>query len=399
MSTVHESLYIPEYPTLYPGMLLGQHISADFPPFDSDPVYWYYFARNAVWNAVKIFGLEGAEVLVPSYHHGVEIEALAHAGAKPVFYRVGSQWDVDLADVAARIGPKTRALYLTHYAGFPGPAREMKSLAENHGLVLIEDCALSLLSSDGASRLGSIGDASVFCLYKTLPVPNGGALQLNGSHHYDAPILRLPPRSSVFNHAASSLLKNMEFRAGLAGRWARTLVRSMAHPVVRASQVERIATGTMHFDPDHVDLGISPLAMRIGRAQHMPDIIAARRRNYLLLHDQLADLCPPLFEDLPEGVCPLFYPLRVKHKAEVLKRLVASGIGAVDFWRDGDPACDPAEFPETVQLRKSIVEIPCHQDIDADMVHRMAAIVRKVLYEVELHRSSVPARGYGVSPG
>lgn len=383
MNAAGLSLYVPEYPTLYPGMLLARDLPGDYPPFENDHVYWYYFARNAVWNAAKILGLEGGEVLVPSYHHGVEIEALVHAGAKPVFYRVGSRWDVDIADVAARIGPKTRALYLTHYAGFPGPAREMKRLAEDHGLVLIEDCALSLLSSDGGIKLGTIGDASVFCLYKTLPVPNGGALQLNGAHHYDAPVLRLPPRSSVFNHAASSLLKNVEFRAGIGGRWARSMVRSIGHRVVRASQVQRIATGTMHFDPDHVDLGISPLAMRIARAQQLPDIIATRRRNYSLLHDALAELCPPVFENLPAGVCPLFYPLRVKHKAKLLKCLEASGIGAVDFWRDGDPACNPAEFPETVQLRKSIVEIPCHQDLDAHTVRRMVAIVRGVLCDIE----------------
>lgn len=237
--------------------------------------------------------------------------------------------------------------------------------------------------------MGTTGDISVFCLYKTLPVPNGGALQLNGSHHFDAPILRMPPWSSVFSHTASSLLKNMQLRGGLAGRWARSMVRLVAHGAKRASQVECIATGTTHFDPNHVDLGISPLSMRIARARHMSGIIASRRRNYLLLHDQLAELCPPLFENLPEGVCPLFYPLRVAHKAEVLKRLQAAGIGAVDFWRDGDPACDPAEFPETVQLRNSIVEIPCHQDIDAQTVRRMATIVSKVLHDIE-RRVPVP---------
>jgi hypothetical protein len=162
MSGASEPLYVPEYPTLYPGMLFSRGLPADFPPFASDNVHWFYFARNAVWNAVKMLGLEGSEVLVPSYHHGVEIEALVYAGATPVFYRVGSDWEVDLADVAERIGPDTRALYLIHYAGFPGPVREMKSLAEKHGLVLIEDCALSLLSSAHGVQLGTTGGGRYF---------------------------------------------------------------------------------------------------------------------------------------------------------------------------------------------------------------------------------------------
>ena len=376
-------MYVPEFPTLYPGMLLARGVPTDFPPFASGKVHWFYFARNAVWNAVRMLGLEGREVLVPSYHHGVEIEALVHAGAKPVFYRVGRSWDVDLAEVAARIGPDTGALYLIHYAGFPGPVREFKSLAEKHGLALIEDCALSLLSSDCELKLGTVGDVGIFCLYKTLPVPNGGAMQVNGSHRHKMPRLQSPPATSVFNHTASALLKNMELRGGRAGRWSRSLLRSVARGAVRASHVERIATGTMHFDPDHVNLGISPLSLRIARAQAFADMIALRRRNYLILLDQTEAVCRPLFETLPDGVCPLFYPLRVKRKVELLHRLRSVGIEAIDFWNSHHPACDPRAFPETMELRRSVIEIPCHQDISTETLWRMAAIVRQAVSEIE----------------
>lgn len=392
MSVTSEPVYVPEYPTLYPGMLFSRGIPTDFPPFASDTVRWFYFARNAVWNAVKMLGLEGSEVLVPSYHHGVEIEALVHAGATPVFYRVGRNWDVDLAEVAARIGPDTGALYLIHYAGFPGPVREFRSLAEKHGLALIEDCALSLLSCDRELKLGTIGDVGIFCLYKTLPVPNGGALQVNGAHRYDMPRLQPPPATSVFNHTASALLKNMELRGGRAGRWSRSLLRSVARAAVRASQVERIATGTMHFEPGHVNLGISPLSLRIARAHDFADTIALRRHNYRVLHEQLAPVCPPLFESLPDGVCPLFYPLRVKHKAEVLQRLHSGGIEAIDFWRDPHPACDPRSFPESTELRNSIIEIPCHQDISTETLYRMAAVVHHAVCEIERPAGPTPSR-------
>jgi len=381
MRALRKSLYVPEYPTLFPGMLLSRGSPVDFPPFASDNVLWFYFARNAVWNAVKMLGLEGADVLVPSYHHGVEIEALVHAGAKPVFYRVGRNWDIDLTDVAARIGPHTRALYLIHYAGFPGPVREMKDLASKHDLALIEDCALSLLSSDGHHQLGTIGDVSVFCLYKTLPVPNGGALQVNGTRRCQPALLQTPPAVSVFNHTASALLKNLELRGGRAGRWSRSLLRSVAHGAVQASQVERIATGTMNFDPAHVNLGISPLSLRIAGAQDLAGIVTLRRRNYQLLLEKLAPVCPPLFKNLPDGVCPLFYPLRVKSKSELLGILQSLGIGAIDFWRDPHPACDPGLFPEATELRGSIIEIPCHQDLDMETMAKMAAMVQQALCE------------------
>src|SRR5262245_1679183 len=137
-------LFVPAFPTLSPAGLLGLP-KRDLPyPFSSSQARYFYFARNGLWHLVKLLGLEGREVLMPSYHHGVEVETLMDAGAKLKFYRVGRRMEVDLDDVQRRIGPQTAALHLTHFVGFPGPAREMKAIAENHGLLLIEDCAHAL---------------------------------------------------------------------------------------------------------------------------------------------------------------------------------------------------------------------------------------------------------------
>jgi perosamine synthetase len=392
MEAVKPDLFVPDCPTLYPGMLLQRRAKPAYAPFDCDNVHWFYFARNAVWITVKMLGLGGGEVLVPSYHHGVEIEALVDAGVTPVFYRVGAKWDVDLQDVARKIGPRTRALYLIHYAGFPGPTLELKRLAEAHGLPLIEDCALSLLSKDGGLPLGTTGDVGIFCLYKALPVPNGGALVVNGARRYTLPKLPPPPATSVFSHSASALLKNLEMRGGWFGRAARQAVRSIGHRAVKAGQIERVATGTMHFNRDHVDLGMSDLTLRICEAQDLDRVVEMRRRNYFFLLGRLRDLSPPLFNELPAGVCPLFYPLVVEEKQEVLARLHAAGIQAVDFWRDHHPGCNPADFPETMRVRNQVVEIPCHQDLDAETMDRVAKVVRGSLTELR-RRDAVRARG------
>ncbi len=56
----------------------------------------------------------------------------------------------------------------------------MQALGRRHECILVEDCALSLFSEADGKPLGAFGDYSVFCLYKTLPVPNGGVLVENG---------------------------------------------------------------------------------------------------------------------------------------------------------------------------------------------------------------------------
>jgi perosamine synthetase len=374
------SRLIPDTPTLYPSMLLGRSEGIRRLPFCGGDVHWYFLARNAIVEACRLLDIGEREVLMPAYHHGVEVEAVMASGARPVFYRVDAHWQVDLKDLERRIGPDTKALYLIHYAGFPGPAAQMRQLANDHGLVLIEDCALSLLSCDGVSDLGSRGDVSIFCLYKSLPVPNGGALKFNRPRHGEWMPQRAPRLASVVSLTLSSMLLNMEMRSGRAGSLIRAGIRRVAHGLVRATGVDRVPVGTMHFKPEHADLGISPLSLTIAERQQADRIVAARRRNYLLLHDRLKYSAPALFERLNPGVCPLFYPLWVSDKSAMIERLGERGIRAVNFWGEHHPACDPAEFPEAMRARRHIVEIPCHQDLSPTTMDWMAKQV-----ELELH--------------
>ena len=382
----NSKLFVPALPTLWPGMLFGHNEPSGFMPFSASNVRWFYFARNAIWTTVKMLGLDKGEVLMPAYHHGVEVEAVADAGATPRFYRVGSRWDVDLEDVERRIGPKTKALYLIHYAGFPGPVDAMRALADKHGLPLIEDCALSLLSADGSVPLGTTGDIGIFCLYKTLPMPHGGALTVNGPRQYSLPEPPMPPGSSTFSHTVSSLLQNLELRGGAFGRGLRSFIRSLGKGAVKAADIERVATGTQHFNRQHVDLGMSPFAKRIAQAQDLEAVVETRRRNYFFLLGRLRDVSTPLFNQLPAGVSPLFYPLVVEDKAEVLARLHARGIEAIDFWKFFHPACDASAFPEVAQLRRSIVEIPCHQDLTPEVMAEVASAVRGALTQDRRNR-------------
>lgn len=373
------SRFVPALPTLWPGMLLARPRGAPPFPFESPAVRFYYFGRNAVWTAAKVLGLDRGEILVPSYHHGVECEALADAGAQLRFYRVGPRMGVDPDDVRALIGPRTRAIYLIHYLGFPGPAKALRELADAHGLPLVEDCALSLLSRDGERPLGTWGDAAVFSLYKTLPLPHGGALVLNGERPQGLPWPVAPPALSTFSHLVSSLLQNAELRGGAVGRALRQAVRGLGHAAVDAAQVERVATGTQHFERAHAHLGMGGIARRIALAQDWAAIVERRRRNYFFLLGHLRDVAAPIFSQLPPGVVPLFYPLRVADKHGVAARLAARGVETVDFWRYGHPACAPADFPDTEALRREILEIPIHQDLDPEAMTALSAAVREAV--------------------
>lgn len=388
MSDAHApQAFVPAFPTVRPELLLQIATDAHkaYYPFSVPSARYFYFARNAIWRAVKALGLEQGEVLVPAYHHGVEVEALIAAGARVSFYRVGAHCEVDLDDVASRIRPQTKALYLTHFLGFPGPVHAMRDLAHKHGLPLIEDCALALFSADDKLPLGMTGDAAIFCLYKVLAVPDGGVLVLREGNEpgFGGPpapyTVARPPLSSSLAVLTSSLLRNIALRGGAYGRALRRGVLAVGKRGLSASQVQPVMAGTQHFNPAHAQLGLSRVTERLLRVQDVAQIVARRRRNYLFLQERLAGVSAPLFETLPAGVVPLCYPLLVDDNRRVMELLVARGIEAVDFWREGHPTCDSAEFPEVARLRRSVLEVPCHQDVDLETLAHVVDVIQDVL--------------------
>jgi perosamine synthetase len=381
-------MFVPAFTTLSPATLLRRPRKQQPFPFSAPQVRYFYFARNGLWHLVKLLGLEGREILMPSYHHGVEVEALMAAGARLRFYRVDRKMNVDLADVERRIGPETAALHLTHFVGFPGPIREMKAIAERHGLLMIEDCAHGLLTRVNDEPLGQVGDVAVFCLYKGLPVPNGGAVVVNNPELGNVPVLPSPPASSTLSLLAASMLRNVALRGGWPGRTLRQMALRAGKGTLRASKVEPVLTGTQHFNPDHLPLGMTQLALRIGLSQDHERIRQIIRRNYLYLQEQLGEIVPPLIP-LPPGAVPLFYPLVTEDSKAMVTELLARGIEATEFWRGPHPACDVRQFPDVAWLRKSIMEVPCHQDISMPTLRRIASTVREILTSKQSVRAGV----------
>src|SRR5262249_53512932 len=119
-------------------------------------------------------------VLAPEYNSGNEVLAMRAAGATVRYYPIGFDMQLDPIEVERLCSlHNPGVLYVTHYAGWPQPMRQILDLARRRGMLVVEDCARALLSEADGQPLGSFGDWSIFCLYKTLPVPNGAALVAN----------------------------------------------------------------------------------------------------------------------------------------------------------------------------------------------------------------------------
>jgi dTDP-4-amino-4,6-dideoxygalactose transaminase len=124
----------------------------------------------------------GDEVIVPAITFVATAAAARYCGATPVAADVLGDHDLGLDpdDVAARITPRTRAVCVVHYAGYPAAVEELRQLCEAHGLALIEDAAHAPLAHTrpGGASLGTVGLAGCFSFFsnKVLSCGEGGLL-------------------------------------------------------------------------------------------------------------------------------------------------------------------------------------------------------------------------------
>jgi len=110
----------------------------------------------------------GDEVLVPSFTYAATAAAVCHLGATPVFVdSLPDGFNLDPADAARRITPKTKAIIPVHLYGEAAPMGEIMELARAHDLSVVEDVAQAVRGFWKERRLGSLGDTGCFSFYPT----------------------------------------------------------------------------------------------------------------------------------------------------------------------------------------------------------------------------------------
>ena len=130
-------------------------------------------------------------------------------GATPVFADVDPvTLNLDPAAVEAAITERTRAIVAVDMFGYPCELDELRTIADRHGLVLIEDAAEALGAEYKGRPLGSHGPSAVFGFYpnKQMTTGEGGVVVTHSEEEWQ--LLRslrnqgrsYEPGSSWFNH-------------------------------------------------------------------------------------------------------------------------------------------------------------------------------------------------------
>jgi dTDP-4-amino-4,6-dideoxygalactose transaminase len=135
---------------------------------------------DALWLTLRALGVRpGDEVIVPTNTFVATVEAVVHAGARPVFVDVDPDTLLMTADsVATGLSPRTRVVIAVHLFGQLPDLDAIMSVARRAGVAVVEDAAQAHGGRWRGARAGSFGIAGCFSFY---PGKNLGAFGDGGA--------------------------------------------------------------------------------------------------------------------------------------------------------------------------------------------------------------------------
>jgi len=334
-------------------------------PLDRPGCVLFARGRQALFHGLRALGLaSGDEVLAPAYHHGSEIEALSRAGLRCRFYGGLPTLEPDEEELSRLLTPRIRALHLIHYLGFPQDGPRWRRWCDEHGLLLIEDCAQAWLAESGGRPVGSDGDLSIFCLYKTFGLPLGAAL-----------LTRVPVPGPTRRSGAGLGTVSRRHAAWLAAR--SSPLAALARRLERGEPYDPASDFALG-DPD-----VAPFSSLRFLLPRVADTGAAgrRRANFSRLLRDLAAHVPSPFTELPAGAVPFGFPIESGRRGALVARLAGQGVHAGALWSLPHPALPAGRFPYAGELRRRLALLPVHQELAAADLELIAAAARRALAE------------------
>ena len=108
----------------------------------------------------------GDEIITSAFTFIATGEAIRYIGAEPVFVDIQAHsLNIDPARIRAAITDKTRAILPVHLFGLPADMKEIQALADEFGLLVIEDCAQSFGSRYQGKTTGTMGCVGAYSFF------------------------------------------------------------------------------------------------------------------------------------------------------------------------------------------------------------------------------------------
>jgi len=280
---------------------------------------------------------KGDEIIAPSHTFIATVSPAMHLGARPVFADIKENtYNIDPDDVRKKITDRTKAIVAVHLYGRPAEMKELREIADEHGLYLIEDACQAHGAIYGGKKVGGFGDVAAFSFFpsKVMTVAGDGGMVAG----YDEELL-----------AKIGMLRDQG----------------------RTSKYEHTALG--------FNFRMSELLAGIGRVQlkHLDEWVDRRNEIARIYNEILGD--DVIVPEIPEGRHAFYvYTIKVKDRDGLRKYLCDNGIGSgiyypvpVHLQPIVREFVEPVELPVTGRIVDEIISLPMHpqlSDEDAEYI-------------------------------
>jgi len=290
----------------------------------------------------------GDEVITAANTFIATALAISHAGAKPVLVDVDPlTYTIDVREIRRVVTRRTKAILPVHLYGHPAHMDAIRQLAEEFGLVVIEDACQAHGARYKGKRAGSLGHAAAFSFY---PGKNLGA-------YGDGGIVVTNDRE---------VAKRLEMLRNYGQK-------EKYHHLFRGFN-RRLDT-------------LQAAILRV-KLKYLEKWNAARRSNAKFYHDFLegTDVVTPAETPEVESVWHL-YVIRSEHRDMLRERLVSEGISASIHYPVPihlQPAYEDlgykrGDFPVTEGLAARILSLPMYAELTSEQVQLAAVTIREFM--------------------
>jgi len=303
------------------------------------PAYFYRSAREGMVDLLKAVLDEGRSVLLPGYIGWSPIEGsgvfdpVLEADVPYAFYDLHQDLTVDLDAFRQVISSGSVGVAVViHYFGRSEPHwREIRALADAHGVFLVEDLAHGWFSALGSGPSGSYGDAQLYSMHKMLPFADGGMVT------YGSP----------------------------------------SHITTQESTAPELAAEILSYDADAI-------------ASHRRSVFVETTRALVeagLTDDRFEIMWPELGPDVPQTL-----PVRILrgNRDAIYRSMNADGVGMVSLYHTLIGQL-PKGFEGIRATSRQIINFPVHQDVPAGSAPRIVETFLRALDAAQDEASSPDA--------
>ena len=316
----------------------------------------------AIYLALKAQNIKsGDQVMIPAYHCPAMVEPIINIGATPVFYAITKNIGIDIDDIKRKVNSNTKAILVPHFFGVRQDISKLKQHCKlaNH-IAVIEDCAHSFFMLSDSSQ--TCGDYIVGSLTKFFPAHDGGVLAANTQIPNNFSELSLAQELKATYNAFHDAVRYGRLKS--IG-WLFNIIDSM-RPASSdstdqgAAQGDVVEHGIDSEYEDQVSLSASKICKYIVDHSDYDKIIKKRQQNYRYIIEELKEESN-IDLDLnctADNFIPYMVIGRLLNPETHHPRLISNRLPVWRWEHIYESECKVAK-----EYSKSIIQIPCHQQL------------------------------------